>query len=31
MRSGKFTEVQIVIIMMVVQAAFSALPFLGIF
>lgn len=31
MRSGRFTEIQIVAIMMAIQAAFSALPFLGIF
>ncbi|MBI4894352.1 MAG: hypothetical protein HY833_01300 [Candidatus Aenigmarchaeota archaeon] len=31
MRSGRFTEIQIVAIMMAVQAAFSVLPFLGIF
>jgi UDP-N-acetylglucosamine--dolichyl-phosphate N-acetylglucosaminephosphotransferase len=31
MKSGRFTEIQIVAIMMAVQAAFSALPFLGVF
>lgn len=31
MRSGKFTEVQIVLLMMGVQGIFSMLPFLGIF
>jgi len=31
MRAGRFTEVQIVLIMMAIQAAFSTLPFLGIF
>jgi UDP-N-acetylglucosamine--dolichyl-phosphate N-acetylglucosaminephosphotransferase len=30
-RTGKFTETQIVVFMMIVQAAFSSLPFLGIF
>lgn len=30
MRSGRFTEVQIVLIMMGVQAAFSLLPFIGV-
>lgn len=31
MRSGRFTETQIVLIMMGIQSIFSALPFLGIF
>lgn len=31
MRSGRFTEIQIVLIMIGIQAAFSTLPFIGIF
>lgn len=31
MRAGRFTEIKIVLIMMGVQAVFSALPFLGVF